>query len=120
MIILPNQPDITLSPRGSAERTPDTYARAAAAPPADTSVGDALLSLSKIATGIDDEKANKDKELIPLYQAQLNAAMQGSTGFNQAVADGVLNSVHPRVRADRKSTRLNSSHMSESRMPSSA
>lgn len=99
MITIPNQPDINLNPRGTAERTPDTYARPAAPPPADTSIGDALGNLAKIANGIDDDKVAKDKELAHLYQAQLTAAMQGSTGFNQTVADGVLNSVHPRVRA---------------------
>ena len=99
MIITPDQPTISLSPRGSAERTPDTYARAAAPPPADTSIGDALKTLAGVANSIDDDKAAKDKELAGLYQAQLSAAMQGQTGFVPAVADGVLNSVHPRVRA---------------------
>lgn len=98
-IITGDQPDVRLNPRGSSERVPDTYARPAAPPPADTSVGDALMDLSKIAQGIDDKQAAKDKELAHLYQAQLTAAMQGSTGFNQTVADGVLNSVHPRVRS---------------------
>lgn len=93
------QPDIKLSPRGPTERTPDTYARPAAPPPADTSIGDALKTLSGIAQGIDDQKAAKDKELAHLYQAQLSAAMKGNSGFDPTVADGVLNAVHPRVRA---------------------
>ena len=46
--------------------------------------------------------------------------MKSMTGFGrgQFTADGI--DILAEVRSDRKSTRLNSSHIEESRMPSSA
>ena len=53
-----------------------------------------------------------DMELIPRY------ADEGSDGASISIDPSVTQNLG--VRLDRKSTRLNSSHMSESRMPSSA
>ena len=48
----------------------------------------------------------------------VDAAVGGKTGINTAEGKNLVGSFHP--PADRKSTRLNSSHSGESRMPSSA
>ena len=70
--------------------------------------------------------------IIPIGQARVPAAMrarlQGGVALNKNFSDGVRDAFPMlsikgkvfRIRIDRKSTRLNSSHLTQSRMPSSA
>lgn len=98
-IIVPEQPNVDLSHgRGSAIIPRDTYVKPATPPPADTSIGDALNTLSKVARGIDQDKAEKDKAQADLYMSRVATALQGQD-YNQAVVDGIVNPLHPSARA---------------------
>ena len=50
---------------------------------------------------------------------EVSAALKGEPAFKAARSGGILSRLFAFI-GDRKSTRLNSSHMHESRMPSSA
>ena len=58
-------------------------------------------------------------ENVDLF-ASLNAVMKQNTGFYQSDLDIDKEIIAKAAARDRKSTRLNSSHRSQSRMPSSA
>ena len=57
------------------------------------------------------------KHLAPEFETILVAGMKDET---EGDSEFILNKMGIKPRIDRKSTRLNSSHVSESRMPSSA
>ena len=58
------------------------------------------------------------QEHIHLFKQSIGAFNQGD--FNKAVELFAENAVFTDITLDRKSTRLNSSHIQKSRMPSSA
>ena len=67
---------------------------------------------------LEDAGGDVEKAVATLREAGLAAAAKKA---GRDAREGLVSSyIHTGGRVDRKSTRLNSSHMSESRMPSSA
>ena len=91
---------------------------------------------TKVAKGLETIRAAGAEAAMAYEQATLNDLCDGITAINESIArldevhakaesisDGQLQAncyAHEVAPVDRKSTRLNSSHVSESRMPSSA
>ena len=67
-----------------------------------------------------DEKKREDKEFIDGASAASSDAENGSVSAGDLLGKLNSNIAGDKRKSDRKSTRLNSSHVSESRMPSSA
>ena len=86
-------------------------------------VGDADEVVPEIA-GSATPSVRENSTIVATYTANEPVTWSISGGVDAArfvVTDGVLSfAIPPDFEADRKSTRLNSSHVSESRMPSSA
>ena len=80
--------------------------------------GDRTLRLFQLATQ-ELQKCMPGSERAVLPQATHALQMGNPAGFNEIVL-GFLARHSRRARRDRKSTRLNSSHIQKSRMPSSA